>query len=500
MVDTFTVQPKRGDAYKTTDFRETIGRLFADGMIFGSGNDFDIIDQGSPALDIKVDTGVAILDGIFVNLTLLSDAKTMTDSATNHIYIELTDNVSNRVTGAQITINTTGVAPTNPNVKIGEVVTSGGDITSISQSARVSPELAAGGTSGLFGDGSDGDLVISSGTTTITETKYYNSITITGTGILTADEPMLVFVKGTLTIGSGAEINMNAKGGTGGTGGTIGPSAGGPGPAGGPGQPGGTSGGNGAVGTVGVAAGTGGTGGSGGAGGASSPPGSPGPLGGPGGAGGPGTAGSAGVSGTLSRLIRNVFDWLSRDTRDTLIGAGGAGGGAGGRGGGGGGIIGGPGGGGGAVGGAGGAGGGTLVIIANNIDLQTGGKISSNGALGAGGASNPGVSLNGVPGTTPTTSGGGGGSTANGAGGGGGGAGGGIYLVYKRLTEDGTIEVVGGALGTGGSSPGVAHGTGGTGGGTGSPGAAAPNTPGPTGVAGTNGVAGATGVIQKVQV
>ena len=150
MVDSFTVQPKRGDAYKTTDFRETVGRLFVDGMIFGAGNDFDIIDQGTPALDIKIDTGVAILDGIFVNLTALSDAKTMSDGATNHIYIELNDNASQRVTGAQITTNTTGVAPTNPNIKIGEVVTSGGDITSVSQVARTGPALAAGAAS-LFG-------------------------------------------------------------------------------------------------------------------------------------------------------------------------------------------------------------------------------------------------------------------------------------------------------------------------------------------------------------
>ena len=58
MVDTFVVQPKRGDAYKTTDFRETIGRLFTDGMIFGAQNDFDIIDQ--TVLDIKIDTGLQL--------------------------------------------------------------------------------------------------------------------------------------------------------------------------------------------------------------------------------------------------------------------------------------------------------------------------------------------------------------------------------------------------------------------------------------------------------
>jgi len=133
MVDSFTVQPKRGDAYKTTDILRSFASVLANGIVPGIGNQFNIIDQVSPALDIKIDTGRCILDGINVELTALSDAKSLTDASTNHIFLELDINAGGRVTGASITINTTGTEPTDPFIKIGEVVTSGGDITAINE-------------------------------------------------------------------------------------------------------------------------------------------------------------------------------------------------------------------------------------------------------------------------------------------------------------------------------------------------------------------------------
>jgi hypothetical protein len=35
-----------------------------------------------------------------------------------------------------------------------------------------------------FGDGSDGDVTINSGTTTLTRDMYYHNLTLSGTGIL----------------------------------------------------------------------------------------------------------------------------------------------------------------------------------------------------------------------------------------------------------------------------------------------------------------------------
>ena len=375
----------------------------------------------------------------------------------------------------------------------------------------------------IFGDGADGDLIESSGTTTLTEIKYYQDVTLTGTAILTADQPLIIFVNGTVTVGSGAVIQMDGKGAAGGEGGNLLPAAGGakaPAPGPGGGQPP-THGIDGAVDAeIGVGgslaiAGTagapfGGDGGSGGVG--SQGPGGP-NTGGPGGEGDQGEHGPAGVAGTFNRILHNVHQWVGQDALPTGVGTGGSGGAAASRGGGGGGGgfnspgpgIGGAGGLGGAAGGDGGNGGGTLIIIARNIDIQSGGIVSSDGIDAVAGANNPGgpapLGLKGSGGGT--SGGGGGGTTANGAGGGSGGNGGFIWLLYRTLIEAGTIRVLAGAAGLGGetSGPGVLHGEGGApGGAPAGAGVDAPNVPGPTGVDGEPGTIGSVGVIQKVAI
>ena len=50
-----------------------------------------------------------------------------------------------------------------------------------------------------YGDGSDGDLVISSGTTSLTRDFYYNNVTITGTASIITNGWRL-FVKGVLDV------------------------------------------------------------------------------------------------------------------------------------------------------------------------------------------------------------------------------------------------------------------------------------------------------------
>lgn len=65
---------------------------------------------------------------------------------------------------------------------------------------------------GLFGDGYDGDAVLSVTTTLIRET-YYNNLTITGTGTL-KPAGFRCFVKGTLTIDPGGSVNDDGPGTT----------------------------------------------------------------------------------------------------------------------------------------------------------------------------------------------------------------------------------------------------------------------------------------------
>ena len=107
----------------------------------------------------------------------------------------------------------------------------------------------------LFGDGFDGDFTTPVGppaTTTLTETKYFDDLTIAPGTTLTAPQTMIIFVKGVLTVDG--TINMDGLGGSGGSAGSIGPSAGGP-----PGSPPGGGGGSGSAGSA--AGGSGGAGG-----------------------------------------------------------------------------------------------------------------------------------------------------------------------------------------------------------------------------------------------
>lgn len=72
----------------------------------------------------------------------------------------------------------------------------------------------------FFGDGSDGDLTVSSGTTTLSPTngqvfKQYGNLTISGGTLECGGEFNHIYVSGTLTVSSGT-VHANGKGGAGG--------------------------------------------------------------------------------------------------------------------------------------------------------------------------------------------------------------------------------------------------------------------------------------------
>ncbi len=470
-------------------------------------------------LAVDVSCGTGRLKGLYIENTATCTIMCLAACDTTFVFSQLNRDGMCRPCNWTLATNLTGCVPTDAQV-LGSATTDCMCVTSVDNTLKNSltgvrnDEINNGQ---LFGDGTDGCLTVC-GATNETVVRYYCNVTVQCGGTWSSSEPMVIYVKNTLTINCGGIISMNGKGGAASTAGAIGPSTGGPGGPPNPGTPGGVgsansgSGGAGTTGTTGVAGVIGSDGGDGGGGGGAS--GSPPQSGGTGGSAAATNGGPAASGGTLQRRFHSFVDWASQDTRDTAIGAGGGAGGPASRGGGGGGGAltpaptsdpggpGGAGGSGGAVGGAGGAGGGSMVIIANTIDIQTGGTITSNGITGSNGASNPGASLDGSNGSGGGGGGGGGGgSSANGASGGTGGNGGLIMLVYNTLTESGTIVVGGGAAGTGGASPGAAHGTGGCGGpsippgGNGGVGMCAPLTPGPTGVAGTAGTVGNTGVI-----
>jgi len=286
-----------------------------------------------------------------------------------------------------------------------------------------------------LGDGSDGDVTISSGVVNLTSDKFYNNLTMSGSGQLQT-HGFRVFVKGILdlTAATVGAINVNganggnASGATGGTAGAaqvaaaIGVGASG------------TSGANGVVGigtqstaTVNVI-GNGGSSNSCGAGGA-------------------GTSGAGGAAVGAGNTINSLISdrWETNFTRGILL-LGGASGGRGGSSGAGDGAN--QGGG----GGAGGAGGGLLALYVN---VLVKGPNTPAGAIQALGG-------NGGNGSTPGV------GVIGGGGGGAGGGGGWIYLAYNTLVGPvitNLVQAGGGVGGNGGNGATVAAaGNGGNGG------------------------------------
>jgi hypothetical protein len=270
-----------------------------------------------------------------------------------------------------------------------------------------------------FGDGSDGDVTISSGTTTLTRDMYYNNLTISGTGnIFVSAQGWDIYVAGVLDLSNAPQYAISANAGV-----NPGPYA----TAGGTGGTGATGAGGSGVDATDVAVGGGGSGGIGGGGGAA----------GDGGSGTSGAGGSSGVSGAVTNPVRKrpftSGDLFSQPSGVVPVGAGAGGGGGGGGGGNGLGA--------GGNGGAGGSGGGRLRIFARTINR---------GASTAAGA----ISARASAGTNGTA----GASSNRGGGGGGLGGGGGmvriVYVTLTGATATNAIDAGGGNGGNGGNSGG----------------------------------------------
>ncbi|MBU1067826.1 hypothetical protein KKE60_08570 [Patescibacteria group bacterium] len=326
---------------------------------------------------------------------------------------------------------------------------------------------------GVFGDASDGTVVIGADTQ-LTRDMFYDDLTVSN-GFYLAPRGRRIFVAGTLTVAAGGFITtQGADGGNGGNavglmrggGGTVGAVSaqttdysdntipggldGKIGSDGGSGGVGGNPGGAGTVGTAGfdVNDSVGSDGSSGGAGGA----------GGDaniaaGGAGG--GIGAGGVRTLLDTTAGGVWNFINLTLWRAFTAAaikfflGSAGAGSGGGGGGGGGMIADTGGGGGG-GGASGGSAGSILICAKDVVLN--GDILTNGGDGGDGG-------DGADGVSGGAEAGGGGGGAGGAGG----SGGIVVIFYNTWTGAGTTSVAGGAAGAAGAAgAGAGGGVGGT--------------------------------------
>lgn len=271
----------------------------------------------------------------------------------------------------------------------------------------------------LFGDGSDGDVSLNSGTTTLARTMFYNNLTLNSTAIVNPNG-FKIYVKGALSLNTTSSIKFNGFNGNNASTTTGGSAVGGP---------------------TGVETGSGGTGGTGGSGNGASSNGQPGNspstivgLGGNGGAGGNGgntSVGSGGIATSGGVVTLRPERTISGDFHASSAafkggGAGGAGGAAGGSG-----LLANGGG-----GGSGGTGGGIIIIFCKSFNNTSSVGITANGGNGG----------NGDIGT---------GTNRGGGGGAGSGGGGYIHLITQKVIALGTLTVTGGTGGTGGAGGGT---------------------------------------------
>ena len=416
-------------------------------------------------LAVNVAAGVIRLNGLYLESTATESISSLTASDVNYLYVKLDRDSGSEAESWSFDKNLTGVTPTDAFF-IGTATTDGSGVTAVDQSLVIKIAIPKFGHL-YFGDGSDGDVTLSSNTD-ISELKRYNNLTInsgvTLSSSITTESTLMIQVKDTLTING--TISMNNKGGIGG--------AGGPAPAGA--GPNVTSGIDGEVGSEG---GTGskdsspqtllGTGGS-GAGGRVENPGA-----------GLVTAGRK----SCADNIRIEAPFYISTRMPMLYGAGGSGGTSGRSGRGGyynGGNSGVASGGDGGIGGDGGNGGGGIIIMAKTIVFNSGAVITANGQQGNVG----GIGGNGGCSAGGKTNGGGG----DGGGAGGGGEGGYIVILYEQFTNSGTITVTGGANNIGGTEGFGDYPAGGCGGNNGPDGESA---------AGYSSAAGSTGTTKLVQ-
>lgn len=258
--------------------------------------------------------------------------------------------------------------------------------------AQVKTDLGVGGdTSPMFGDGSDGDVTISSNTT-VTRNMFYRNLTV-NSGVTLTLSGVAIWVSGTLTLNG----EISNKGGHATAGGHGYGSGAPPESTTGVFHVGGSSGGSG----IGGAAGSGLSGGAGRAG----------SLGGAGGAGGTGAGGAAGSAAAVNDSLLRTGVWVWSGIAAT--GGTRFGGGTGGGGGKGDGTY---------HGGGGGGGGGVVVVVARTVEGS--GTISAAGGNGS-------ANVNGN------------------VGGGGGGGGGLVVLQTSSPSHTLTLTVAGGSAGAG---------------------------------------------------
>ena len=390
--------------------------------------------SGGTGLTVNITSGTVRLKGFVVESTASETVSGLTANDVNYIYVKLARDSNSEAESWDFDKNVSGTTPTDA-FYIGTATTNGTTVTSVNQADVIT--LAIPQFEHMYyGDGTDGDVTISTNTS-IGELKKYNNLTInsgvTLTSSVTEHASLMIKVKETLTING--TIDMDGKGARGSDG-----AASNPGGAGSSSPPGGNPGFSAIIAPDNVNWGWKDTGHT--------------PLGtgtasGAGGGDGTGVPGLKPAPANVRVLAGDKF--YVATAMPYMYGAAGTGGNSGASGAAGtrpgSGATGASGSGGnGGAGGAGGNGGGGIIIMAKNIVFNASGVITADGADGVDGAQG---GAGGGPSHSSVY-----GFRGNGGFGGGGGEGGQIILLYNYITNNGTITVTaGGAGGAGAAAP-----------------------------------------------
>lgn len=192
--------------------KHNLGVSLADVLIVSPADGNGLIYNGSAGKWENSTTSVVDASLTVKGVTKLSIAPVSSTSP-----IAIGSNNSNSGTAISSSNNVEDVADTSATSAANKLVRANG-----------SGQIDTGFINTNCGDGSDGNVTIAAGTTTLTRNMYYNNLTITGT-LVTAG--YIVYVKGTLsgagTIRPSATPNVGGTGGngSGGTGGTAGTGA-----------------------------------------------------------------------------------------------------------------------------------------------------------------------------------------------------------------------------------------------------------------------------------
>lgn len=110
------------------------------------------VPGSDPDLTIAVDAGEAIISGYFVKIDTSLNV-TVSASAMNHVFLQLTRDGSNNVTGIQFVVNTSGIEPVD-SVKIFTCIA---DVSAITSTLDARPLSIFDGNSGHAHTGLNGD-------------------------------------------------------------------------------------------------------------------------------------------------------------------------------------------------------------------------------------------------------------------------------------------------------------------------------------------------------